>query len=209
MPSGVHKGKGRGRGGGRPKIPIITESIGSLEDKLPPRPIILEQVLYWMDLGGTAEEIAGSFHVSTDTLNRRLIEITNLSFAQLKEKSCGSAKLKLRNNQFKLSEHNASMGIWLGKIWLGQSDKDEVKELAHDVIKQAVRELQTERGIQTISRPALETQSSILDKGQPGQQNKVQSELGTTGTMERSPSLQDSPESPTAGHNDVFMPPFP
>lgn len=110
----------------RPRIPLVVESIGDLEGKLPPRPIILEQVLYWMDVGGTAEEIAGSFHVSVDTLHRRLKEQTGHSFAELKEKTCGAAKLKLRNNQFKMSEHNASMGIWLGKQWLGQKDNQEV-----------------------------------------------------------------------------------
>src|ERR1051326_3127687 len=99
---------------GRPRIPLVTENIGSLEEKLPSRPIVFEQVLYWMDLGAPAEEIAGSFRVSVDTLSRRLKEQTNHTFAELKEKCCGAAKLKLRNNQFKLSEKNASMAIWLG-----------------------------------------------------------------------------------------------
>ncbi len=110
---------------GRPRIPMITEDLGPLEKKLPPRPIILDQVIYWMDLGAPAEEIAGSFRVSVDTLYRRLIEETGLTFAELKEKSCGSAKLKLRNNQFKMSENNATMAIWLGKMWLGQCDPDK------------------------------------------------------------------------------------
>lgn len=113
------------RKGGRPRIPLITEDLGTLESKLPTRAIVLDQVIYWMDLGGTAEEIAGSFRVSVDTLDRRLREEVGLSFAELKEKACGAAKLKLRNNQFKLSEKNATMAIWLGKMWLGQLDPDK------------------------------------------------------------------------------------
>lgn len=107
---------------GRPKIPMVCEDIGELENKLPPRYVDLKQVMYWMDLGASQEEIAGAQHISVDTLKRRLKEETGQTFAQLKEKSCGMAKIKLRNNQYKMSEKNASMGIWLGKQWLGQRD---------------------------------------------------------------------------------------
>lgn len=120
--------------GGRPKIPMITEDLGDLEKKLPPRPIELRQVMYWMDLGATAQEIAGAHHVSVDTLDRRLKEELGLPFAELKKKCCGASKIKLRNNQFKLSEKNASMGIWLGKQWLGQRDLlREVEEFSSKI----------------------------------------------------------------------------
>ena len=107
---------------GRPKIPLVTEDIGELEGKLPSRYVDLKQVMYWMDLGATEEEIAGAQHISIYTLKRRLVEETGHTFAQLKEKSTGMTKIKLRNNQYKMSEKNASMGIWLGKQWLGQKD---------------------------------------------------------------------------------------
>jgi len=107
---------------GRPKIPMVTEDIGKLENKLPSRTIELKQVLYWMDLGATQEEIAGAHYVSVDTLKRRLFEVTGETFAQIKEKTCGNAKIKLRNNQYRMSENNATMAIWLGKQWLGQRD---------------------------------------------------------------------------------------
>lgn len=108
--------------GGRKRIPIVTEDLKGLEGKLPPREIVLETVLYWMDLGGTQEEIAGSFYVSLATLKRRLFELTGMTFEQLKQKCCGGAKLRLRQNQCKMSANNAAMAIWLGKIWLGQRE---------------------------------------------------------------------------------------
>ena len=37
-------------------------------------------------------------------------------------------KIKLRKNQFKLSEKSASMAIWLGKQYLGQRDTIEVED---------------------------------------------------------------------------------
>lgn len=108
--------------GGRPKIPLITEDIEDLEKKLPPKPIDFEAVLHWMDLGATAEEIAGAFRVGVRTLDRRLREKTGLGFGDLKEKVCGGAKIQLRKNQFRLTKSNATMGIWLGKQWLDQRD---------------------------------------------------------------------------------------
>jgi hypothetical protein len=113
------------RKSGRPKIPMVTKDLRELENSLPPKVIILDQVLHWMNIQSTAEEIAGSYFVSVDTLDRRLKEFTGMGFAELKERCCGSAKIKLRHNQFKLSEKNATMGIWLGKVWLGQKDTDD------------------------------------------------------------------------------------
>lgn len=120
--------KPTGKKTGRPKIPMITDDIEELEGKLPSKKIHLKTVLYWMDLGATQEEIAGAHYVSVDTLSRRLKEHTGLGFAELKEKCCGGAKVKLRQNQFKLTEKNATMGIWLGKQWLNQKDLPEVFE---------------------------------------------------------------------------------
>ena len=114
---------------GRPKIPLITPDLGDgIADKLPPLPIVLEDVYYWMDIGATEEEIAGSFRVSVKTLRRRLVETTGLTFGQLKEKVCGQSKINLRKNQFKMSENNASMAIWLGKVLLGQKEDNEVRD---------------------------------------------------------------------------------
>lgn len=108
---------------GRPRIPLIFEA--SKDGKIPAKPIDFNQVLYWIQLDGTAEEIAGSFFVSSDVLTERLKEHFGLTFAELKERCGGAAKLKLRQNQLKLSEKNGAMAIWLGKVWLGQRDESE------------------------------------------------------------------------------------
>lgn len=120
----VHKRKP-----GRPRIPIVIEDLAELEGVLPTRVIEFKQVLYWMDLQATQEEIAGSYYVSVDTLSRRLKDLTGYGFADLKEKCCGGVKIKLRHNQMKLTERNATMGIWLGKQWLNQRDlQQELQE---------------------------------------------------------------------------------
>lgn len=83
----------------------------------------------------TDEEIAAMMSdshesISVDTLTN---ENNGATFAECKEKGQATGKASLRRNQFKLSETNAAMAIFLGKNWLGQTDKQEVKtELGGD-----------------------------------------------------------------------------
>lgn len=86
--------------------------------------INLDQVIYWIGLQATAEEIAGSFRVSVDTLDLRIKENFGMNFKELKKFLGNGAdgKLRLRRYQFELARTNASVNIWLGKQWLGQKD---------------------------------------------------------------------------------------
>lgn len=131
----AEKTKKNPKGAGRRRIPLVTPDIGELEGKLPPKPIDFEAVMYWMDLGATAEEIAGCFHISVDTLVNRLVEKTGLNFSELRERICGASKIKLRRNQFNLSETNSSMAIWLGKVWLGQKEEVTNENVALEIIR--------------------------------------------------------------------------
>lgn len=83
----------------------------------------------------TDEEIAAMMsdnheQISVDTLTN---ENNKETFAECKEKGQATGKASLRRNQFRLAESNAAMAIFLGKNWLGQSDKIETKtELGGD-----------------------------------------------------------------------------
>ena len=119
--------KPTGRPNGRPKKMIKPPA----DPKAPPsewkgvvpeKEINLDQVLYWTELQATAEEIAGAFRVSIDTLDRRLREAFGMGFAELRKRCNGLHKLSLRRYQFQQAERNATMAIWLGKIWLGQRE---------------------------------------------------------------------------------------
>lgn len=156
----------------------------------------------------TLSEIASVLKLNIDTVEYKVKQHYGSTFSEVYKKYSEGGKTSLRRYQFKQAEKNASMAIWLGKIWLKQSDKDEVKELAHDVIKQAVRELQTERGISAISRPVLENQSSLLDQGQSRQSHQIQSQLGTASVVGEQSSMQDRSESSSVRYNDVFLPPL-
>lgn len=73
----------------------------------------------------TQEEISKILDISVRTLQR------DAKFCRVFKKGFEDGKSSLRRNQFKLSETNATMGIWLGKQYLGQRDKfdDENKDV--------------------------------------------------------------------------------
>ena len=74
----------------------------------------------------TLEEIAGFFECSSDTIERWCKRTYNESFADTYKNHSQSGKISLRRAQWKLAEKgNSSMLIWLGKQWLGQTDKVE------------------------------------------------------------------------------------
>ena len=71
----------------------------------------------------TLEEISGFFDCSEDTIERWCKREYRCGFADIYKKKSGIGKISLRRIQFKIAEKgNASMAIWLGKQWLGQSD---------------------------------------------------------------------------------------
>lgn len=83
-------------------------------------------------MGCTQEEICWWFRDETgkkaniDTLSRWCKRTFGLNFQDYYKKNGGMAmKISLRKNQLKLSEKSAAMAIFLGKNYLGQTDKYE------------------------------------------------------------------------------------
>lgn len=69
----------------------------------------------------TEEEIANMLEVSVRTLQR------DKEFCRIYKKATENGKMSLRRTQFKLARTSASMAIFLGKQYLGQTDKVENK----------------------------------------------------------------------------------
>lgn len=155
--------KPTGKPGGRPRIPIITPDLDEkgLAKKLPPKEIVLEEVLYWMDLGATAEEIAGACRVGVTTLDVRLREMTGMGFRELKERTCGTMKLELRRNQFNLSKTNSALAIWLGKVWLGQKDNEALDQANADTIKNFATILEQLKNLRENQEPPAPQDSNV------------------------------------------------
>ena len=71
-------------------------------------------------------EIADWFHISVDTLARRLKEEKDASFAEFFTLHRVQGKIALRRNMFKMSGKHPQMAIFMAKNWLGMVDKQEV-----------------------------------------------------------------------------------
>ena len=68
------------------------------------------------------QEVADWFHCSVDTIERRLKEKYNTTFAEFFEKHRVGGKIALRRNMFKMAEKHPSMAIFLAKNWLGMKE---------------------------------------------------------------------------------------
>jgi len=74
-------------------------------------------------LGCTDEEIAAWFGVSPRTISRRRQEP---EFAEVIQRGKARGRISVRRMQMKLLEQgNASMGIWLGRQLLGQTERPD------------------------------------------------------------------------------------
>lgn len=73
----------------------------------------------------TQEEICSVLDVCHDTLDEWCKINYNNNFSQVFAEKRQGGKASLRRMQWKLAEKNATMGIWLGKQYLGQMDKIE------------------------------------------------------------------------------------
>lgn len=100
--------KPTGNPNGRPRIPIDENQFNKL-----------------CELQCTEEEIAGFFECSVDTLNNWCKRMFGCTFSEKYRQKATRGRIALRRMQLKHAEKNASMAIFLGKNWLGQTDKIE------------------------------------------------------------------------------------
>ena len=74
----------------------------------------------------TQQEICDWFYIDHKTLDKWCKEVYEKSFSQVFTQKRGIGRVSLRRNQWKLSENNVAMAIFLGKNFLGQKDKQEI-----------------------------------------------------------------------------------
>ena len=87
----------------------------------PKKNIDYEMVEKLASIMATQEEIASFLDISVRTLLR------DEHFCHIYKKGLESGKMSLRRQQFKLSETNPTMAIWLGKQYLNQTDKQDIR----------------------------------------------------------------------------------
>ena len=89
----------------------------------PKKEIDQEQFEKLCGLQCTKEEVADWFDCSEDTIEPWCKATYDESFAVVFAKKRQVGKVSLRRMQWKLAQKNASMAIFLGKNYLGQSDE--------------------------------------------------------------------------------------
>lgn len=92
----------------------------------PKKIIDWETVKKLCDIHCTGEEIASIVDVSYDTLERHIKAEFAMSFADFYKKHSSNGKMSLRRKQYEVAmSGNTTMLVWLGKQYLGQTDKTE------------------------------------------------------------------------------------
>lgn len=99
--------------GGRPsKLPLIDE----------------EQFKSMCEIQCTKDEICAILKIDEKTLTKWCNQTYSMGFSDVYKKLSSTGKMSLRRQQFKSAENgNVTMQIWLGKQYLGQTDKVEEK----------------------------------------------------------------------------------
>lgn len=98
--------------GGRPKIIFSKKEWNTIEQLC--------------GLMCTGEEIAGVLGIDYDTLNARIKEKYDMGFSDYFKRHSAKGKISLRRSQYKVATSgNPTMLVWLGKQYLGQSDRPE------------------------------------------------------------------------------------
>lgn len=97
--------------GGRPRLEISAKTFEGL-----------------CSINCTKEEMCGVLGCDEKTLTKWCKETYGEGFSDIYKKKSANGKASLRRMQFKAAESgNATMQIWLGKQYLGQKDKQDIK----------------------------------------------------------------------------------
>lgn len=89
----------------------------------------------------TAEEICDWFEVSDKTLYKWCKKNYGDNFSVVFRQKRSKGKISLRRSQFRLAENNANMAIFLGKNYLGQTDKPEIEVTDNGKLSELIEEL--------------------------------------------------------------------
>jgi hypothetical protein len=86
-----------------------------------------DKVGYWLEAGASGVDIAETLGIHENTLYGRCKEDLKMDFVAFKAKNKAKGMQNLRVAQYEsaVKDKDRGMQIWLGKQWLGQSDKTQ------------------------------------------------------------------------------------
>ena len=116
----------------------------------PRKEIDVEQFESLCALQCTETEIASFFKCNIDTLSDWCVRQYGENFSEISKKKREIGKISLRRTQWKLAEKYPTMAIFLGKQFLGQSDKIEATVAQiDDETRKAVEDFLNDEGTGT------------------------------------------------------------
>ena len=89
-------------------------------------------------------DCAELINISEDTIERRIKKKFQLTFSEYRDRKMAQPRHSIARRQYEIAmAGNATMLIWLGKQWLGQTEKQEIDQTttAKIVIEQADKDL--------------------------------------------------------------------
>lgn len=92
----------------------------------------------------TEQEILAWFDITDKTLSSWCKRTYGMGFSDTYKAKRGKGKISLRRTQWQLAEKSATMAIWLGKQYLGQSDNPTIESEDDDdtdALSQSLAEL--------------------------------------------------------------------
>jgi len=93
----------------------------------PPKEIDWDEFDKLCAMQSTQEEIASWFDCDVSSIRRKCHKEKGMSFERFYEQKAKIGKISLRRVQMQSAlKGNVAMQIWLGKNWLGQSDKQTI-----------------------------------------------------------------------------------
>lgn len=98
----------------------------------PRKEINKEQFEKLCNLQCTKEEICGFFGITDKTLTGWCERTYGLDYSEAFKTYSQDGKISLRRTQFRMAERNPAMAIWLGKQYLGQTEKIDQQIISID-----------------------------------------------------------------------------
>lgn len=81
----------------------------------------------------TKDEICGILDIDEKTLTRWCKDTYGLGFSEIYKKKCKVGLMSLRRIQWKHAEKNASMAMFLGKVYLNQKEREEEEKAPREM----------------------------------------------------------------------------
>lgn len=99
-----------------------------------PKEINWEVVDAILQYGATLVDCAEMAKVSDDTLANRIRDLHGCTFTEYRNRKMSKVRISLARKQYDVAmSGDRTLLIWLGKQWLGQSEKSEVKQVTTNI----------------------------------------------------------------------------